>query len=254
MRETKIYHISISHRSKFALLQIQTNIRTYSALLPAKLTNTKMNKTSTLTEAYNSLPTLYEAGKSFKAQDAEKQIRGPIRDMFMKHGVYDVYGLALLHKHFGMKEDQRLVEYGPVSTAWSVDPCAPQIADKYGGHIVPRSYRFKDKAKVPYEFAFTSNKWEEPDHPEFFGDLENLLVNLQMQDLFGVRLLESHDNNLTVEVTEGRNNVMIPRGAVGDDGLQEALWTFNTDTDRAYHCRQYCYKVNGTHRGGHGCA
>jgi hypothetical protein len=43
--------------------------------------------------------------------DSEAQLFGEIRELLKKHGVEKKYGLALLHKHFDLADDEVLMEY-----------------------------------------------------------------------------------------------------------------------------------------------
>ncbi|CAG9947018.1 unnamed protein product [Clonostachys rosea f. rosea IK726] len=70
-------------------------------------------------EAYNSLPTLSVAGTAYETQDAEKLLFGPMRQLFLDHNVQDTYGVVLLHNHFDIDPEDRLVERRGISVLWS---------------------------------------------------------------------------------------------------------------------------------------
>lgn len=206
-----------------------------------------------ITEAYNSLPSLREAGAKFQEAHAETQVLGAIRRLFIDYDVHEKYGLALLHKHFPIDVTERLVEYGSSATAWKIDSNEPFVALKYEGHVIPRSYRFMEKNAVPYEFAFTDKECQAEVHSEFFQALRTLLHQIHLQNLFGVRLLDTHDPNLTLEVTEGRTNIMMPRGSVSDSALTEALWVFGKGEEDRCHCREVCFSASSGHSNDHSC-
>ena len=41
------------------------------------------------------------------------------RELFLKHDVYHDLAVCLIHRHFDMTDNEKLVEYGAVSTPWS---------------------------------------------------------------------------------------------------------------------------------------
>ena len=207
---------------------------------------------SVFSQSYNALPSLKAAWDTFKDQRAQVEVEGQIRSLFIDFGVYQQYGLALLHKHFTIEDDERLVEYGPSASSWKVGLEDPINASKYEGHIVPRSYRFMKGATVPYEFAFAAEPRENEDLA-FFQSLSNMLYRLGLQELFGVRVLDNRDPQLSLEVTEGKTNIMMPRGSVPDSAVIEALWVFGKDEDDRCHCREVCFATSTGHSGDHSC-
>ena len=56
-----------------------------------------------------------------------------------------------------------------------------------------------------------------------------------------------------MEVTEGKTNIMMPRGSVPDEDLIEALWVFSAIETQSCHCREYCFTRDGKHVANHGC-
>jgi hypothetical protein len=48
--------------------------------------------------------------------DSESGLFSEVRDLLKKHGVEKKYGLALLHKHFDLADDEVLVEYTDVES------------------------------------------------------------------------------------------------------------------------------------------
>jgi hypothetical protein len=48
--------------------------------------------------------------------DSEASLFGEIRELLKRHGVEKKYGLALLHKHFDLADDEVLVEYTDIES------------------------------------------------------------------------------------------------------------------------------------------
>ncbi|KAH2989205.1 hypothetical protein KXV25_009400 [Aspergillus fumigatus] len=192
-------------------------------------------------DAYDSLPTLSVGAQSFQDKGARNVLRSDIRDLFLRRGVHKRYGIALLHRHFPIATTQRLVDYRNVSAPWEADGNADRIVPKYQGAIVPRSYRLFRDSFMPYEFDFA--EVEESSHPalqgtrdaEFLTELSALLEQHGLEDVLGLRILDGRDSELSVEVTEGRANIMLPRRAFEPESLIEALWVFGPELVDACH-------------------
>jgi hypothetical protein len=144
-------------------------------------------------------------------------IVGRIRQLFLKHGVQERLGIALLHKHMEIESTERLVECRHTSSPWKVNDATSSVIDKYDGKILPRSFRLLEGNFVPYEFEYSCTKSTtlqgETDY-QFLKELSDMLVELGLHQLLGLRDLDQREPELNVEVTEGKANIMIPRGSV----------------------------------------
>lgn len=108
-----------------------------------------------IADAYDSLPTLAAAEKAFRDLDVQSRLHGPIRDIFVAHGVQEVYGVALLHRHFAIEPTSRLVEHSGTSVPWEIGDETSTVCRKWGGVIKPRSLRLFGGDFRPYEFSYT---------------------------------------------------------------------------------------------------
>jgi hypothetical protein len=205
-------------------------------------------------EAYNSLPGLSLASRSFQDTNAKAIIDGPIRDLFLSHRVHEEYGIALLHRHFPMEESKRLVEYHNVSTPWETGGDTSVVTAKYDGFIVPRSFRYREDCFQPYEFGFSTTNSSGTLNEQFTKDLALLLRRYGMDELLGLRVLEQRDSDLSLEVTEGNANIMVAAGALPTDSMIEALWIFGTDGNENSRCGEFCVGTSEGHSStpGHG--
>ena len=111
-----------------------------------------------------------------------------------------------------------------------------------------------DGVTIPYEFAFSEETQSEASHKSFFQDFSSLLCNIGLENVLGVRLLDSYDLSRPIEMTEGKKNIMMPRGSVPDADLIEALWVFSTGETQSCHCREYCFTRDRKHVANHGCS
>ncbi|ELR08215.1 hypothetical protein VC83_08023 [Pseudogymnoascus destructans] len=200
--------------------------------------------------AYNTLPSLGKA-HSLMTEDVMAKLQGPIRQLFLDHEVQDHYGVCLLDNHFQIPNGQRLVEHGPVSLPWDLgDENKNTAVLKFDGVIAPRSIRLLDGKLAPFEFSFSLT---EPQlNSEFLMEAFRTIQDLGLHGVFGVRYFDKHDTQLSVEITQGTANVMIPRGSLS--GLIDAFWVFNQDEDDRCHCREQCFPQGGSeHQKNHSC-
>lgn len=144
-----------------------------------------------------------------------------------------------------------------VSTPWKTGNDTDAVISKYNGYIVPRAMRSWKGGWGPYEFEFTesgSSGFAEGS-ALFLQELSAFLHQSNLDQILGVRMLDSRDTNASVEVTEGRSNIMLTKGSVDEESLISAMWVFGMDEDDRCNCREYCYKDRGgAHTGSnHGC-
>lgn len=168
--------------------------------------------------------------------------------------MHERYGVSLLHKHFSMETNQRLVDLRNMSTPWTVNN-SDIVVPKYEGFIIPRTFRFFNGVWSPVEFDFSPCSSDGDSDHEFLVGISALLHQHGLDNVLGLRALDRYDPELSVEITEGKTNIMMPRGSVKDSELIEAVWVFSTDDDQRCHCREYCWKdTEGNHLSDHGCS
>lgn len=181
-------------------------------------------------------------------------IAGAIRDIFLRHDAHRSYGVALLHKHFPIQPTERLVDIRNVSSPWETGDTTSATVVKYEGRIVPRSLRFVGEHVQPYEFEYSAREPTAAANDVFLQHLSGFIHSHRLENILGLRLLESRDPEVSVEVTEGTSNIMLPRGAVDAKQLIPAMWIFGKDEDDRCNCREYCLRDRGGHTSQeHGC-
>jgi hypothetical protein len=117
------------------------------------------------------------------------------------------FGLILLHRHFDLDANERLVDYGGTSVPWRLS--------KTSGNIRASCWLLSvDGAIRPYEFCYASSRDEvtEPDlanmdQQAFFSAFKKLLGKYNAEDLWGLCRYPGDDFPGRVEVTEGRANI-----------------------------------------------
>ncbi|KAI1029062.1 hypothetical protein LB504_012949 [Fusarium proliferatum] len=160
-----------------------------------------------------------------------------IRDVFMKHGVDKVFGVGLLHRHYDVAPNEKIIELGPVSSPWVVGD--DEVVT--GGSVLPHTWRVFGGELKPTEFKFVPQRdlsnVDRPVFPAaFVKELIGVLQETGLDEVLGVSLYEAGDpDNETMEVTYGRSSIVIPStgligskviGPQGFDAFQ-AAWTFS---------------------------
>lgn len=226
------------------------------------------------TTTFNTLQSLGEAHDNFLAQNGLEVINA-LGALFIKYKLADDFGVALLHRHFALEENQRLVDVNGTSTPWTVPQDANKSAGtgttvkKYGGHIRPQLWMFAPETSVegefdnaqltPSEFFFESagsNKSsdlksiDELD-PAFIKQFATVLAAHGLLGTLGLSLIRPESDIMRAEVTEGRANVTFPYNPAKTDeeGLKfiEAEWQYAQDGEDANgqptvlrKCRRVC--------------
>ena len=164
----------------------------------------------------------------------------------MRHNANETFVLQLLHRHFDMDPNEKLVEYGPVQNPW---PVAADQEFVQGGHVLPKSWRMYNDELHPFEFQFFPAT-EQPRTPvftkAFVNELRDVLLKTGLDNIVGISLTDpaadSKPDDL-VEITIGRNSMMVPAGkapAEGVDSTVAAAWSFSRKADKNAQTARWC--------------
>lgn len=156
--------------------------------------------------AFNSLPSITDAGSKLDTINGTTLVPTVFRDLFLRHKMDRTFGLMLLHRHFDLDKGGRLVEYGGTSV--------PRRLSKLSDSIHGSCWLLSDNSVRPYEYSYTSIREEatEPNldnstHQTFFHEFKDLLRKYNVEDVFGLCRYPGDDFAGRVEVTEGRANI-----------------------------------------------
>jgi len=159
---------------------------------------------------YQALPHLDNAFDTYLERSPQHIIEEKMMEVFRKHQVFNELAVCLIHRHFDMADNEKLVEFGATSTPWVV-----RDENMMGGSVKPRSWVFKGGKMMPYEFGF--NEWGQPavykdmpDKPAFYADFNAILEEEGLNDLLGLTLLTERKKEgvVKVEKTFGKANVV----------------------------------------------
>jgi len=144
----------------------------------------------------------------------------------------------MLHRHFSLTLDERLIEYRGVATPWATG----YKTEIFGGRIVPRTWAFFDGKLHPTEFQFRAPTGSptppttgspEVQFPEaFVHEFYDFIATRGLDGLLGLTHFDAvggFSGLREVERTVGRVSVTFPATA-GDGNEQdpptETAWTF----------------------------
>ena len=179
-------------------------------------------------QQYNSLPNIEDAGINLTSADIAL-LTTTIGQVFVKHGVQELFGITLLHNHFPLNADEILVNIGSVAVPWKTSSLAEQLRDVKGS-----AWRFTNEGVVPYEFVHdVALRPDVSGFQPFLSELGALLDRLGLSDKLGVCAFTRDDLNATtqVEFTQGRANITLPFDVSPEDGTDrsiEAVWQFDS--------------------------
>ncbi|EHK25425.1 uncharacterized protein TRIVIDRAFT_198390 [Trichoderma virens Gv29-8] len=100
---------------------------------------------------YNNLVSLGEADAARQAPFVDDTINGPIRDVFIKHGVQDIFCLYLQHRHHTIDEGQAVVKVN--GTAHLMNGQAMNDIVAFGNKIVPTTWMTSGDEVIPMELT-----------------------------------------------------------------------------------------------------
>ncbi|KAK0609273.1 hypothetical protein B0T17DRAFT_621711 [Bombardia bombarda] len=203
-------------------------------------------------QAFDTLPSIGNAAARFRDSDGETLVSSTFRDLFTRYEMDRVFGLILLHRHFPLHEDERLVEYNGTSVPWRLD--------KLAAHIRPTSWLLTaDGAIRPYEFHHSlvedGPKLDLDDSLQraFLEKFKQVLSEKGIDGLFGLCRYPGDDFKGRVEITQGRSNINLKFEDYPTDldaSMSNAAWFFSPPLVN-FKCICPCSYANNSHTGNH---
>ena len=199
---------------------------------------------------YNLLPTLNQARSVFDQRNRRHLVKNDLRTLFRKHSVEDKLGVGLVHRHFDLRPEERLVEYNGTSTPWQCRDCF------LGRKIVPIAWQLDAEGMFPYEFRFSTTSEDAKEvldlqrQSNFLGAFNDILRSHGLSSVIGLCPMPAEGVQSSLEVTHGRANINIPRSELREkewnDETTETMWFFDTMSNATYACK--CSNVMESHR------
>ncbi|KAL8895168.1 MAG: hypothetical protein Q9207_008277 [Kuettlingeria erythrocarpa] len=190
--------------------------------------------------AYNDLPSLQTAIKTFDNSDAESVIKTGILDAFTRHQAFEKFGIQLLHRHFPLSDSDILLEDHAVTSPFPKP--APNVFPS--DRIIPKSWFYGPGGTLePYEYRIVLSPAEKEatadvgDDATFAGEIHEILVKHNLVRILGLSALGGHGYRSTdtvrFEKTFNDRNIFLQVG-VDEIGrtkkeVQTSLWVFVED-------------------------
>jgi hypothetical protein len=184
------------------------------------------------------------------------------RSVFLRHGVHQTLGLAVLHRHFDLETGEKLVEYNAVTAPWRM----PDSLKIIRGKVFPKSWVFgEDEELYPYEFGYDPYIGGDTDGGRgggfaavnfshaFVSEMRDLLKTYGLMRTYGVCLIEERvwDPSMPrlLEFTAGRTSVVVPLAVSEEEtkSVVESTWVFpcvasvEGEEARLKICAKECY-------------
>ncbi|KAL1959096.1 hypothetical protein VTO42DRAFT_2883 [Malbranchea cinnamomea] len=188
------------------------------------------------TSAFNQLPSLFRSHDHFTAHDGLAVV-DKLGSLFADYKLADRFGVTLLHRHFSLKPNQRLVDVNGTSTPWDISPVdgndESTSIEKHGGIVRPH--------------------WWMLSKPTAEGEPYKLFAAvLAAHDLIGTLGLcllrdDLDEQQQLFEVTEGRANITFVRHqsetVLEGAQLLEAQWPYSDGKGGGVVCPRKCKRV-----------
>lgn len=216
-------------------------------------------------QLHNSLMDAHDAATRFDELHGRNVVDGPLKDVFFRHGVADKFAVRLLHRHFDVAQDEKVVHCGNVAMPWATTKLSPVAQDQ----IIPSSFIITSSGDLfPYEFTYaaaaaatggaTAKGSQDLEallagHAAFLRDFNAVLKETGLIDVLSLAVLAYMSGGKGMESTEGRANVTIPLDAADETTREDAIetvWTYDTGTplQAPGQCKVRCVGPSGKHK------
>ncbi|KAK0123562.1 hypothetical protein ONS96_010541 [Cadophora gregata f. sp. sojae] len=193
-------------------------------------------------DVYNSLPSLGDAGRAFDAIQGKSIVESSFKKLFLEHNMDRKYGLTLLHQHFKLEDDEKLVDYRGTSVPWVQEKSTFQDEQ-----IRPANWMISDEGNlIPYEFVYSVDDSQgakfditDPKTATFLAEFQNTLADNNAKGLFGICPYPGDDFGGRMEITQDRANINLKPGDYDPDTRSRtAAWFFSAPLwERGCNCK-----------------
>ncbi|QSS57456.1 hypothetical protein I7I53_11639 [Histoplasma capsulatum var. duboisii H88] len=153
---------------------------------------------------FANVSSLENAAKGFSNLNGLSIVETTLKNLILQHEVADIFGVALVHRHFDLDDGTVLVEKDMVLSPWTCNGSW----DKFGGKIALISWLCKEDKTVPYEFGFYSYRQASPTklekHSAFAQAYFDSVKEHGLEEYIGLRRLTGHEPKEMLECTEGK--------------------------------------------------
>lgn len=159
------------------------------------------------THLFNTFPDLHTVQERFQSKSGMDLINALFRPMVEKHHLEAKLGVGLLHRHFELRGNEKLVEFNNISLPWS-----SQAGDNHsGGKIIPNAWAVCDGKIIPYEFYFSplghDHSFDFDQVTAFLTEFVQAIEERGLDKIIAIRLFPHEGFTGALELTEGRANI-----------------------------------------------
>ena len=156
--------------------------------------------------AFTHIPFIKDATIQFYENGLHKLVQS-IGALIRDHQLENMFGVCLVHRHFELRDNEKLVEYKGTATPWENG-----TERTTGGTVTAQSWFYHGDKLVPFEFEYVPPDIEHAIHWElipagFLAGLRSLIDTHTSGHLLGLRRYPGDDYPGGVEVTQGRANI-----------------------------------------------
>jgi hypothetical protein len=199
--------------------------------------------TETLTVPYShttfhSTLDISKAGREFNDRKGKKFVNDTLAPIVKKHNLEEVFGVGLVHRHFDISPDEKLVEFNNISTPWTVDAGINNFNGRTNSLIYEVAWMLDSDGKwMAYEYSFSPVKGRDrfiveindPKYKEFLVDYTVAVKAGGWEKLLGLRAWPGKGFNGVLEFTQGKANINLVPGEFefsqeDDIGYAETMW------------------------------
>ncbi len=165
-------------------------------------------------------------------------------DLICAHNLHQEVGISLLHKHFDLKPQERLVEEF-VDNQFHIKPCTEGNCSEMTPYLwkAEPNQESGDWNYFPLEFAHANHEMLKvkdvaksvTSNHEFLAEMATKLSELGLTDIFGIAiihrdLIQLDEGEIIVETTDEAGRTLTcsatVQASIDQDKLTQTLWTF----------------------------
>lgn len=153
---------------------------------------------------FQRLPTLEKARADYLQANGDLLVEKTFKDFFVEAGMETTFGLVMLHRHFDIMPEQKMVEYRGTSSPWVTIAGMTELK--------PTVWAFDEDTRLrPTEFRYTREDTREVSFGQaelrFIASLREKLVAHGLMELFGLARYPGDDFPGSCEITQGSANI-----------------------------------------------
>lgn len=191
---------------------------------------------------FHASPHIDTAASTFETQNGKSFIDKILAPLIRKHTVEECFGPTLVHRHFDIEADEKLVEFNNVTTPWTIDEEFQDTNVGSNGLIYPTAWLLDAEGKwMAYEFAFSPTGGKDKHIVDFnAAKYHDFLLEYALaikaggwEKVLGLRAWPGDGFAGVLEFTQGKANINLTpaefdlaRAQEGRMRFVETMWFF----------------------------